>query len=89
MPYYDYECPRCGSFELKQSMSDPPVTHHDVCGAPVERTISSVAFTLKGDGWYRDGYKSRSGRASKPEPSSGCSPGGCDRPGCAAKLAEA
>ncbi|MBI4815037.1 MAG: zinc ribbon domain-containing protein [Deltaproteobacteria bacterium] len=87
MPYYDYECPRCGTFELKQSISEPAITHHDVCGEPVERTIAPVAFTLKGDGWSRDGYKGSSKMSASDGPS--CSPGGCDRPTCAAKMADA
>lgn len=26
MPVYEYECPRCGTFEVEQKISDPPLT---------------------------------------------------------------
>ena len=66
MPRYEYQCQKCGLFEVNQRMSEPALSHHS-CGAPAERVISRTAFTLKGDGWYADGYggKKKSGEASK------------------------
>lgn len=75
MPRYEYECSECGSFEVTQRMSEPPLTAH-TCGAPAYRRISQTAFTLKGGGWYADGYGAQK---------TSCSPGGCEKPGCAAK----
>ncbi len=83
MPRYDYECEKCGPFEAVQSMRDAPLELH-ACGAKAVRKIAQVSFALKGGGWYADGYgakKSTSGEA--------CSPGGCEKPGCAAKVADA
>jgi len=38
-------------------MSDPPETVCPSCREPrLERLISASAFTLKGSGWYADGY---------------------------------
>lgn len=76
MPSYDYECPQCGAFEVNQRMSDPPLTHHEACGSPVQRQISPVSFALKGGGWYADGYGSQG---------AACAPGGCAKPDCGAK----
>jgi putative FmdB family regulatory protein len=80
MPYYEYECPKCGTFEIRQKMADPPLTLHELCGEPVQRRISATSFSLKGGGWYADGYGSK---AAKSE--AACSPSGCEKPGCAAK----
>jgi len=55
MPRYEYQCQKCGTFEVNQRISDPALTHH-TCGAPAERLISQNAFSLKGSGWYSDGY---------------------------------
>jgi putative FmdB family regulatory protein len=76
MPRYEYECPKCGSFEVTQKISDAPLARHD-CGEAVERKISKTAFALKGGGWYADGYGSSG--SSKSE---SCSPTGCAKPGC-------
>ncbi len=55
MPMYEYDCPRCGHFELSQRITEPPLTRH-TCGEPVRRQISLTSFALKGGGWYADGY---------------------------------
>jgi putative FmdB family regulatory protein len=80
MPRYEYECPKCGSFEVTQRISDAPLERHE-CGEAVERRISKTAFSLKGGGWYADGYGggSKNGGDSKSE---ACSPTGCAKVGC-------
>ena len=61
MPTYEYECLKCKqTFEVEQPMADPPLDFHynndGKCG-PVKRLIAgSTGFTLKGNGWYKDGY---------------------------------
>jgi putative FmdB family regulatory protein len=59
MPLYEYSCPKCGTFDVSQRITEPPLTKHS-CGKPVERLISRSAFQLKGGGWYSDGYGSKS-----------------------------
>ncbi|MCC7385635.1 MAG: zinc ribbon domain-containing protein [Deltaproteobacteria bacterium] len=86
MPMYEYECPRCGTFEVQQRMSDPPLATHAECGSAVERHISATSFSLKGSGWHADGYSKRPGKTADA-PS--CAPGGCERLGCAAKAGDA
>lgn len=63
MPKYKYRCEKCGGdFELVQKMSEDPVSEcylsvDDVrCRGDVNRVPSSTGFSLKGKGWYRDGY---------------------------------
>lgn len=63
MPLYEYSCPKCGTFEVSQRITEPPLTKH-TCGKPVERLISRSAFQLKGGGWYSDGYGSKSSSSS-------------------------
>jgi putative FmdB family regulatory protein len=82
MPIYEYDCPRCGSFEVSQKITAEPLTQHD-CGSPVQRRISATSFALKGGGWYSDGYASS--RSSGSSSSSSCTPAGCDKPACGAK----
>jgi len=74
MPTYEYECKSCShTFEVFQSMSDPPLKECPECGKEVRRLIfggSGVIF--KGSGFYVTD-KSKGGKASaskKPEDSS-------------------
>jgi len=79
MPMYEYECSACGLvFEVRQKFSEPPLTSCRDCGGPVKKLISRTGFTLKGDGWYEQGYG-----AAKTEPcpaaASGGGCGGCPK----------
>lgn len=57
MPIYEYECDACGkTFEVTQKISDKPLKKCEFCQGSVRRLISPTSFTLKGGGWYRDGY---------------------------------
>jgi putative FmdB family regulatory protein len=59
MPTYEYRCKNCKKhFEQFQKISDPPLDKCPDCGGKVTRLISAAAFTLKGGGWYKDGYSS-------------------------------
>lgn len=74
MPMYEYGCKVCNyQFELRQKFSDPPASSCPQCGGAVEKLISSSAFTLKGGGWYDQGYCAKTGSA-KP---AACAGGGC------------
>ena len=62
MPVYEYRCDACNlQFELRQKFSDAPADHCPMCGGAVHKMVSAVAFSLKGGGWYGDGY------GAKPE----------------------
>jgi putative FmdB family regulatory protein len=57
MPVYEYRCNACNTqFELRQKFSDPPADQCPKCGGTVHKLVSAVSFSLKGGGWYGDGY---------------------------------
>jgi putative FmdB family regulatory protein len=47
MPIYEYDCPKCGRFDVLQKMSSRPLTRHDACGSRVTKAVSAGAFTFK------------------------------------------
>ena len=70
MPIYEYVCQSCQHrFEVKQSMSDPPVSGCPQCGQAVTKVISAPAIMFKGTGWYVTDYsdKLKPGAESKTE----------------------
>ena len=56
MPTYEYRCTKGHSFEVTQSINDPPLTKCEVCGRPVERVMHSPAVHFKGSGFYNTDY---------------------------------
>ena len=57
MPVYEYRCDACNNqFELRQKFSDPPAEQCPKCGGTVRKLVSAASFSLKGGGWYGDGY---------------------------------
>ncbi len=57
MPLYEYQCEACGLvFEARQKFSDAPLSSCRECGGKVEKLISRAGFSLKGGGWYDQGY---------------------------------
>lgn len=61
MPMYEYKCPNCGHFELKQSIKDQPLSNCPTCNAQVQRLISkNVGIIFKGSGFYINDSKTTS-----------------------------
>ena len=59
MPAYDYRCDRCDrTFEVRQRISEAPLTTCDRCGGSIHRLLSAAPFILKGGGWYVTDYPS-------------------------------
>ena len=57
MPIYEYRCETCNiQYELRQKFSDPPADKCPKCGGAVRKLVSAASFSLKGGGWYGDGY---------------------------------
>jgi len=69
MPIYEYRCPKCGTFETTQRITEPPLKRCPTCKSKVERMISATSFVLKGSGWYATDY-ARSGSGKSSDPSS-------------------
>lgn len=60
MPLYEYKCINGHHFEEIQKFADAAIEHCPQCNEKAERLISPGNFSLKGDGWYRDGYTKKS-----------------------------
>jgi len=66
MPIYEYKCRNCGfSFEVIQKINEHSPRCENIvvsgsverrCGGRCNKLVSKNSFTLKGDGWYKDGY---------------------------------
>ncbi len=60
MPIYEYECPKCGRFDVLQRMSDKPLRTHDECGSAVKKLMSAGSFAFHGSGFYVTDYRNGS-----------------------------
>ena len=61
MPTYTYRCTKCSEeYEAFQSMSDPPLKRCKKCRGALRRTFHPVGIVLKGSGFHRTDYRSKS-----------------------------
>jgi putative FmdB family regulatory protein len=71
VPLYEYQCPKCGRFELIKKFSDELVTKCPTCGSEVQKLPSAPAIQFKGTGWYVTDYARKSegkgGKAGKSD----------------------
>lgn len=67
MPIYEYECPKCGRFDVLQKMSAPALETHDVCGSKIKKLMSASAFSFKGSGFYITDYGGKSPSHIRPD----------------------
>lgn len=63
MPVYEFECPHGTIIEKLVPMGTEEIVCPE-CQQPAKRIISPCTFTLKGGGWYADGYASNRGSKS-------------------------
>lgn len=56
MPIYEYECGKCGTFEVTQRITEKPLGRCPTCKGKVKKLISNTSFQLKGTGWYVTDY---------------------------------
>ena len=76
MPIYEYQCGRCGVFEVSQRITDDPLSRCPTCKGKVKRLISNTSFQLKGSGWYLTDYARKgSGDDRKEKPASSAKDG--------------
>lgn len=72
MPIYEYKCQQCGAhYEVRQSVSDTPLTTCEKCHGKLEKQWSLSGFQFKGAGWYVTDYAGNKKSAEKGEKSSG------------------
>jgi putative FmdB family regulatory protein len=73
VPLYEYQCPKCGRFELIRKFSDELLTKCPTCGSDVQKLLSAPAIQFKGTGWYITDYARKSdgkdGKGGKGESS--------------------
>jgi len=66
MPTYRYRCGRCGEeLEVWQSITDPALTEHEVCGGELQKVLSAAGIVLKGSGFYKTDNRSGNGSRRK------------------------
>ena len=75
MPIYEYQCQKCGTFEMTQRITDKPLGKCPTCKGKVKKLISNTSFQLKGTGWYITDY-ARKGQAGDSKSSGSSKPSG-------------
>lgn len=71
MPIYEYDCQKCGTFEITQRITEKSLGRCPTCKGKVKKLISNTSFQLKGTGWYitdyaRKGNGAKDGNGAKP-----------------------
>jgi len=67
MPIYEYECQKCGMFEVTQGITEKALGKCPTCKSKVKKLISNTSFQLKGTGWYITDYARKDKSAAKSE----------------------
>jgi len=67
MPIYEYQCQKCGTFEITQRITEKPLNKCPTCKGRVKKLISNTSFQLKGTGWYVTDYARKGHGDSKGE----------------------
>jgi putative FmdB family regulatory protein len=67
VPLYEYQCPKCGRFELIRKFSDDLLTKCPTCGSDVQKLLSAPAIQFKGTGWYITDYARKSDGKGKSD----------------------
>lgn len=65
MPIYEYQCGKCGTFEITQRITEKSINRCPTCKGKVKKLISNTSFQLKGTGWYVTDY-ARKDQAATP-----------------------
>lgn len=71
MPIYEYNCSKCGVFEVTQRITEDPLEKCPTCQATVQKLISNTSFQLKGTGWYITDYGRGKGSNGDKQESNG------------------
>jgi len=67
MPIYEYQCEKCGTFEITQRITERALSKCPTCKSRVKKLISNTSFQLKGTGWYITDYARKDKSATKSD----------------------
>jgi putative FmdB family regulatory protein len=67
MPIYEYQCQKCGTFEVTQRITENALSKCPTCRGRVKKLISNTSFQLKGTGWYITDYARKGQESAKSE----------------------
>jgi putative FmdB family regulatory protein len=72
MPTYSYRCNDCGhEFDIRQRMSEDPISVCPNCDGVVRRVVTSVGVVFKGSGFYvTDNRNGKSGKSKTKDKTS-------------------
>jgi putative FmdB family regulatory protein len=84
MPIYEYQCQKCGTFEVSQRITEKPLGKCPTCKAKVKKLISNTSFQLKGTGWYITDY-ARKGANGDAKSDNGSKPTSESKPSAESK----
>lgn len=56
MPIYRFQCKKCGHVQETIQGSTEPSPPCEKCSGEMEKKMGRGSFSLKGSGWYKDGY---------------------------------
>lgn len=59
MPIYEFKCPKDNTITEQFVTMDTEEVECPKCKGIAKKIISACTFSLKGGGWYADGYSSR------------------------------
>ena len=74
MPIYEYDCQKCGTFEVTQRISERPLGKCPTCKGNVKKLISNTSFQLKGTGWYVTDYARKDNNKGAEKGENGAKP---------------
>ena len=75
MPTYEYECKKCGQFDLFQRITEAKLKKCPTCKGPVKRLLGAGAgIIFKGSGFYQTDYRSDSYKRGSKSDSGGTTP---------------
>jgi putative FmdB family regulatory protein len=65
MPIYEYECRKCGPFEVTQRITENALRRCPKCKGKVSRLLSAPSIQFKGSGWYVTDYASKGSQSDR------------------------
>ena len=74
MPIYEYQCQKCGTFEVTQRITEKPLGKCLTCKGKVKKLISNTSFQLKGTGWYVTDYARKDNNKGEGKGENGAKP---------------